>query len=94
MSVAQVVYAHVTGWTGDPPPEAQAIIERIKAGDGFEGAYGVRNGGRSMSIHVYRDRAALEAALKRAMSPEAQALRARLGIEVVPGEVYENFTQY
>jgi hypothetical protein len=99
MSVARVL--NVSGvpgemrGTGEPPEDARKIVEFTKAQDGCEHVFLLRNtaAGEGLSINVWRDQAALEAAIKRMDDDDVvQAARARLqsqGVTVTPGPVYD-----
>jgi hypothetical protein len=89
MSVAQVL--HLSGMPpgGTPPPEAQEVLAALKAMDGFEHIYTLRTGdGEGLGIQVWRDKAALEAAIASRDSRVANT-----GITVTPGQIYEDFTE-
>jgi heme-degrading monooxygenase HmoA len=102
MSVARVVYV-----SGVPEevrgegnwPDAQKIAEFIQAQDGLEHSYLLRNRekGEGLSVTVWRDEAALEAAMKRMDDDDAvQAARARIesqGAKVTPAELVYEFLQ-
>jgi hypothetical protein len=87
MSVAQVL--HLSGTPETAPPEVQDVLAALKAMDGFEHLYTLRNGdGESLGIQVWRDKVALEAAI----ASRASRL-ANMNITVTPGEIYDTFTE-
>jgi hypothetical protein len=62
MSIARVI--HVSGVTGNPPPDALKAVEAIRAADGCEHMYALREGqtDQGLGIVIWRDQAALDAA--------------------------------
>jgi hypothetical protein len=57
--------------------------------DGFEHIYALSNGdGEGLAIQVWRDKAALEAAIA-----SRESRLANTGITVTPGQVYDSFTE-
>jgi heme-degrading monooxygenase HmoA len=65
MSIARVV--HASGFpTGEPPapPKVNEALDALRAAEGCEGMYAFRNSqsGKGMSVTIWRDAAALEAA--------------------------------
>jgi Antibiotic biosynthesis monooxygenase len=68
MSIARVV--HSSGFpTGDPPPPpgVDEALDALRAADGCEGMYAYRDSqsGEGISVTIWRDAAALEAAQDR-----------------------------
>jgi hypothetical protein len=93
MSVAQVLNVSGQMMTGTPPPEAEKMAAAAKAVDGMEHIYTLGNpGGPGLTILVWRDKAAMEAAAAQRASDEAR-LQSEMGITVTPGQFYESFTE-
>jgi hypothetical protein len=69
------------------------MAEGIKAMDGCEHIYALGNssGGPGLSILIWRDKAAMEAAAAQMASDEAQL--GGMGITVTHAEVYDTFTE-
>ena len=89
MSVAQVLHLSGMPLGGTPPPEAQTVLAALKAMDGFEHIYTLRTGdGQGLGIQVWRDKAALEAAIASRDSRVANT-----GITVTAGQIYEDFAE-
>jgi hypothetical protein len=92
MSIAQV--STISGDLADPPSEEMTKrAEAIKAIDGCEHVYGLRNssGGPGLGILIWRDRAAMDAAA--AQMAENRAEMQALGITITTDALYDTFTE-
>jgi heme-degrading monooxygenase HmoA len=70
MTIARVIQVSGIPEGSGPPPEVQAAAEEIRACDGCEGMYLLRNSqtGHGLSVTLWRDQAALDASLSPASS--------------------------
>jgi hypothetical protein len=92
MSIAQV--SNISGNLTDPPSaEMTKRAEAIKAIDGCEHIYGLRNstGGPGLGILIWRDREAMEAAAAQMASNRTEMQD--LGITITTDAVYDTFTE-
>jgi hypothetical protein len=92
MAIAQV--SNISGNLTDPPSEEMAKrAEAIKAIDGCEHIYGLRNstGGPGLGILIWRDREAMEAAAAQMASNRTEMQE--LGITITTDGVYDTFTE-
>jgi hypothetical protein len=95
MSIAQLSNISVTDdFRANPPSEEmRKRAEAIRAIDGCEHVYSLRNtnGGASVSILIWRDQAALEAAAAQIASNRAEVQA--LGMTITTEAVYDVFTE-
>jgi hypothetical protein len=92
MPIAQV--STIAGNLTDPPSEEMAKrAAAIKAIDGCEHVYGLRNsaGGPGLGILIWRDRQAMEAAAAHMASNRAEMKD--LGVTITTDAVYDTFTE-
>ena len=93
MSVAQVLNVSGANVNDTPPEEAVKMADAIKAMDGCEHIYTLGNtsGGPGITVLVWRDKAAMEAAAAQRASDETQLKG--MGITITAGEIYDTFTE-
>jgi hypothetical protein len=83
MTIARVV--HVSGLRDNPPPEAIKVIEALRATDGCEGMYTLRNSqtGEGLGINLWRDQDALDAAADQIKAANEVATKNGLSISSI-----------